>query len=186
LMKTTSRNRLPPGNNATPMKTLYLLRHAKSSWKKEEVTDRDRPLKKKGNLQADAMSDHLASLLPPPQHVLCSPAVRTRETLDYFLELWPLSEDAVHFPESLYLAGVDTLKAEISTLSDESELVLVVGHNPGLTDLVHALNGSKETYLDSIRTCGFVQMDFDVDSWAELPDATGNVKLDLRPKDVQA
>jgi phosphohistidine phosphatase len=167
------------------MKTLYLLRHAKSSWKKEEVSDRDRPLKKKGRLQADAMSDHLASLLPPPQHILCSPAQRTRETLAYFLELWPMPEDVVQFPESLYLAERDVLKSEIAGLSDQADIAMVVGHNPGLTDLIHDWNDSKGTYLDSLRTCGFVQMDFDLDSWADIPEATGDVKLDLRPKDVQ-
>lgn len=168
------------------MKTLYLLRHAKSSWKKEEVTDRDRPLKKKGHLQADAMSDHLASLIPPPQQILCSPALRTRETLAYFLELWPLTEDAVLYPEALYLAGVEPLQSEIAKLSDTTEVAMVVGHNPGLTDLVHAWDSSKGNYVDSLRTCGFVQMDFQVKSWSELPESKGDVKLDLRPKDLQA
>lgn len=168
------------------MKTLYLLRHAKSSWKKEEVTDRDRPLKKKGKLQADAMSDHLASLLPPPQQVLCSPAVRTRQTLAYFLELWPMPEDAVLYSDSLYLAEVDALKAEIMQLPDEVDIAMVVGHNPGLTDLVHEWNHAKGSYVNSIRTCGFVQMDFQVDSWSKLAGASGELKLDLRPKDLQA
>jgi phosphohistidine phosphatase len=168
------------------MKTLYLLRHAKSSWKKKEGADRDRPLKKKGRLQADAMSDHLASLLPPPHHVLCSPAQRTRETLEYFLELWSVPEESIAFPEPLYLAEVDALMAEIAKLPDAAEIALVVGHNPGLTDLVHHWNTSGESYTDSLRTCGFVQVDFQTDSWSEIPALSGEVKLDLRPKQLQA
>lgn len=168
------------------MKTLYLLRHAKASWKKEEVSDRERPLKKKGRLQADAMSDHLASLLPPPQAVLCSPSVRTRETLSYFLELWSVPEDAVCFPESLYLAESDALKAKIEQLPSDVDIAMVVGHNPGLTDLVHEWNSSTSSYVKSMRTCGFIQLDFQVDAWTTLPDAYGQLKLDLRPKQLQA
>lgn len=168
------------------MKTLYLLRHAKSSWKKEVESDRDRPLKKKGKLQADAVSDHLASLLPPPQLVLCSPAVRTRETLAYFLELWPMKSKAVSYPDELYLAEVQSLKEQILQIPDDVDLAMVVGHNPGLTDLVHDWNESKGSYIKSMRTCSFVQMDFETDSWSGIPDARGELKLDLRPKDLKA
>jgi len=168
------------------MKTLYLLRHAKSSWREEELTDRERPLKTKGHLQADAMSDHLAHLLPPPQRVLCSPAVRTRETLRYFLELWPLPEEAVAYPDSLYLADVEELRQAVAGLPDEAEIALVVGHNPGLTDWVLSWNRAKGATADAIRTCGFVQVDFEVDRWSDIPAAVGSVKLDLRPKDLPA
>ena len=167
------------------MKTLYVLRHAKSSWKKEELTDRDRPLKSKGKLQADAMSDHLAALLPPPQQVVCSPALRARDTLKYFLELWPLPEEAVLYPESLYLAEMDELKEHIFSLPDDVDIAMVVGHNPGLTDLVHEWNTSDASYVKSIRTCGFVQIDFEADSWSDLSQTAGEVKLDLRPKDLK-
>jgi phosphohistidine phosphatase len=168
------------------MKTLYVLRHAKSSWKKHEGSDRDRPLKKKGRLQADAMSDHLASLIPPPQHVLCSPAQRTRETLEYFLELWDVPEEAVVFPEALYLGEMNQLQSEICALPDSAEIAMVVGHNPGLTDLVHSWNTTGDFYVDSLRTCAFVQIDFQTGSWADLDGQSGEVKLNLRPKDLQA
>lgn len=168
------------------MKTLYLLRHAKASWKKEDVSDRERPLKKKGRLQADAMSDHLASLLPPPQAVLCSPSVRTRETLSYFLELWSVAEQAITFPDALYLAERDALEAEIQKLSDKTDIAMVVGHNPGLTDVVQNWNTSDASYVKSIRTCGFIQLDFQTDSWSGLSETTGQLKLDLRPKQLQA
>lgn len=168
------------------MKTLYLLRHAKSSWKKEEVSDRDRPLKKKGRIQADAMSDHLAALIPPPQVIRCSPAVRTRETLDYFLELWAVPKESITYSDSLYLAELDAIESEISSLPDDAEIAMVVGHNPGLTDLVQQWNASKGSSVNSLRTCGFVQMDFQTDSWSEVSSVLGETKLDLRPKDLTA
>lgn len=166
------------------MKTLYLLRHAKSSWKNEEIPDRDRPLKKRGHLDADAMSDHLASLLPPPTFVACSPAKRTKHTLKYFLELWPLKKKAVSYPEELYLADVDRLKDQVAQFPEDVDVAMLVGHNPGLTDLVHEWSKSSASMPGTIRTCGFVQIDFEVSSWKDVKDTSGDVKLDLRPKDL--
>jgi phosphohistidine phosphatase len=166
------------------MKTLYLLRHAKSSWKNEDVPDRDRPLKKKGHLHADAMSDHLASLIPPPTFIACSPAKRTRETLAYFLELWTMDSEDVTFPDELYLANADVLKQQVTGFPEASDVAMIVGHNPGLTDLVHEWTASSVSAPGTIRTCGFLQIDFEVSSWKQLEDSAGTVKLDLRPKDL--
>jgi phosphohistidine phosphatase len=167
------------------MKTLYLLRHAKSSWKDEKLPDHARPLKKKGHFQADQLSDHLCALLPPPQRVLCSPAVRTRQTLDYFLEVWPLPAKAVEFSDKLYIAESDSLLSRIQALPNSIEIALMVGHNPGLTDLVTYLTDSKQERLKSIRPCGFLQVDFDVASWKQVEESIGELKLNLRPKDLQ-
>ncbi|MEX2608198.1 MAG: histidine phosphatase family protein [Kiritimatiellia bacterium] len=167
------------------MKTLYLLRHAKSSWKDETLPDLARPLKKKGHFQADQLSDHLSALIPPPQRALCSPSVRTRQTLDYFLEIWPLSAKSVIFSEDLYMTGVDSLLEQIQSLPDSVEIVLMVGHNPGLSDLASVLVDSKGGFMKSIRPCGFLQVDFEVKSWKQVAETSGQLKLNLRPKDLQ-
>ncbi|MDA3875083.1 MAG: histidine phosphatase family protein [Kiritimatiellae bacterium] len=167
------------------MKTLYLLRHAKSSWKDESLPDQARPLKKKGHFQADKLSDHLSALIPPPQRVLCSPAVRTRQTLDYFLEVWPLPAKAVVFSDALYMTEVDSLLGQIQSLPDSIEIALMAGHNPGLTDLAGFLLDAKVDYVKSIRPCGFLQVDFEVNSWKEVAELEGKLKLNLRPKDLQ-
>lgn len=167
------------------MKTLYLLRHAKASWKDGELRDVERPLKEKGRLQADAMSDHLSPLLPPPREVLCSPAVRTRQTLDYFLEVWPMKRDRILMPDDLYLAEAEVLLNRIGTLDTSLDVVMLVGHNPGLTDLARILVSGEEKYVKSIKTCGFLQIDFDVDSWDGIGPGAGDIKLDLRPKDLR-
>lgn len=167
------------------MKTLYLLRHAKSSWKDDALEDPQRPLKRKGHFQADLLSDHLSSLLPPPQRVLCSPAVRTRETLKYFLEVWPLKKSEVKFEASLYLAERDDLFAAVQALPDKHEIVLLVGHNPGLTDFARNLLNPENGELDSLRTCSFLQIDFEVKSWREVTAQSGRLKLHLHPTDVE-
>ncbi len=167
------------------MKTLYLLRHAKSSWKDNNLDDIKRPLKKRGHFQADLLSDHLSSLIPPPQQVLCSPALRTRETLKYFLEVWPLKKEAIHFEKALYLAEKEALFESVQALPAKSEIVLIVGHNPGLSDFARKLLLPESEELETLRTCAFLQIDFDVKSWTQVTAHTGSLKLNLRPKDLE-
>jgi phosphohistidine phosphatase len=170
------------------MKTLYLLRHAKASWKgagkDADVEDQDRPLKKKGREQADRLSDHLSSLLPPPQGVWCSPAKRTRQTLEYFLEVWPLDSGSVHFDPALYLASSGRLLKQVRAFPDSMDVVLLVGHNPGITDVLHALDQTATEAVSHLRTCEFVQLDFQVDRWEDVEKGCGSLKLCIRAKDL--
>lgn len=167
------------------MKTLYLLRHAESSWKEDGGKDLNRPLSEKGNIQADQVSDHLSSLIPPPQRVLSSPALRTRQTLDYFLEVWPLKAPDVLLDPELYLAGSDRLFAALRELRVKKEIVMIVGHNPGLTDFARSLLPGDGDPLPSLPTCAFLQIDFDIPDWKSLTPHSGNLKLNLRPKQLE-
>ncbi|MGA0334317.1 MAG: SixA phosphatase family protein [Kiritimatiellia bacterium] len=167
------------------MKTIYLLRHAKSSWKDDELSDRDRPLKHKGHFQAEMMSSHLSTLLPAPQKVLCSPARRTRETFAYFQQAWNLKPAQVHFEPSLYLAVWKDLFQAVQSLSGSKEILMLVGHNPGLTDFARKLLCAESEELETLRTCAFLQFDFEVASWKEITPHTGRLKLTLRPKDLE-
>lgn len=167
------------------MKTLYLLRHAKSSWKDEDLDDKSRPLKKRGHFQADLISDHLSSLLPPAQHVLCSSAVRTRDTLTYFLEVWPLKKAAIDYTDKLYLAERDTYFSAVTSLSEDVEVAMIVGHNPGLSDFVNKVLRKESEGPGTLRTCAFLQIDFEVATWKEVKPRSGRLKLHLRPKDLE-
>ncbi|MDF3128407.1 histidine phosphatase family protein [Kiritimatiellaeota bacterium B1221] len=167
------------------MKTLYLLRHAKSSWKDSDLKDIKRPLKKRGHFQADLVSDHLSSLVPPPQQVLCSPSVRTRETLLYFLEVWPLNREEIQYQKSLYLADKKTLLESVQALPADRDIVLLVGHNPGLTDFAQKLLQAESEELSALRTSAFLQIDFDVERWEQVRPHTGSLKLHLSPKDLE-
>jgi phosphohistidine phosphatase len=167
------------------MKTLYLLRHAKSSWRDSSLADFERPLKKKGQFQADQLSDHLSSLLPPPTRVLCSPALRTRETLHYFLEQWPLPKSAISYPDDLYLADRETLFRLIQALPKKDDIVLLVGHNPGLSHFGRKLFRPETEELDDLKPCAFLQVDFEVDDWAEVTPHTGWRKLLIRPRALE-
>jgi len=166
------------------MKTVYLLRHAKSSWKDAGLQDLDRPLKKKGHVQADALSDHFSSLLPPPDLVLCSPSKRTVDTLAYFREVWPIPDQNLHMPADTYLGESSTWLSHLQSMPAEAEVVLLVGHNPGITDLLNDLNGSSVEEVSHLRTCEFVHLDFDVSEWNEILPGTGLQKLRVRPKNL--
>lgn len=132
------------------MKTLYIFRHAKAAPEGREG-DAERPLAKRGRKAAAAMGDYLAGLQPPPRLVLCSTARRTRETLD---EILPVLEPGPHvlYEEGLYLAGAGRLLERLQRLPDSAASVLVIGHNPGLHQLVTGLAKDGEALAEGFPT----------------------------------
>lgn len=167
------------------MKTLMLMRHAKAAWPETEIPDRDRELKSKGHRQAERMSAHLGGRLEAPQRIYCSDARRTRETLPPFLRAWSLAEEeVVVYEPGLYLATDHQLLEEIARWPDGLDRVMLVGHNPGLTDLVNRLT-SRETYLKNLRPCAVVVLTLPVKAWAEILPGTAAVSLHLRPKELK-
>jgi phosphohistidine phosphatase len=125
------------------VKTLWLLRHAKASPGADGLPDRDRPLNARGREAAARMGHHLAGRGVRPDVVLCSPAVRTRETLELVAQ--PLGAELdVEFDAELYLASERELEARIEQVSDGAASVMLVGHNPGLGELAAQLAGRGE------------------------------------------
>lgn len=119
------------------MHTLFLLRHAKSSWADSTLPDAERPLAPRGRRDAKLIAEHLRRLGIEPELVLCSTAVRTRETLDVIRPASPNSELAL--AQELYAAGADELLARIRQVPATVESVMVIGHNPGLHQLALVL-----------------------------------------------
>jgi phosphohistidine phosphatase len=123
------------------MRTLYLLRHAKSSWDDPGCPDSQRRLAPRGVRDAKRVAKHLRRLRVAPELVLCSSAVRTRETLE--LVLPTLAAPAVRFEDELYGAASEALLERLRTLPAEIGSVLLIGHNPGLQDLALILLSSE-------------------------------------------
>ena len=167
------------------MKSLCILRHAKASWE-EAVADIDRELKPKGRRQCEKMSAHLAEIWAAPERVLCSPSRRTRDTLLPFLKAWGLDAAGVLFEEGLYLASEADLRARLAALPEEVSRVLLLGHNPGLTDLANALTG-PDVYFDNIRPCGVVILEAACSStsWADLVAGKMQVVHAMRPRELE-
>ena len=116
---------------------LHLLRHAKSSWRESGLADRDRPLNARGHRTGRLLAAHLAGL-PAPDLVLCSSALRTRETCEYVVRAYD-SRPPVSFEEVLYLAPARALAERIEAVEDDVATLLVIGHNPGLHELAAGL-----------------------------------------------
>jgi phosphohistidine phosphatase len=114
-----------------------LLRHAKSSWRDGGLDDRDRPLNARGHRTARLLAAHLARL-PVPDLVLCSSALRTRETLEHIARAWG-TKPPVSIEDVLYLAAARALVARIEAVADDVATLLVIGHNPGLQELATGL-----------------------------------------------
>jgi len=144
------------------MKRLLVLRHAKSSWK-HEVEDHDRPLNKRGERDAPRMGRLLAAEGLPPGLVLCSTAVRARTTAGLVLEGAGVECELRLDPE-LYLASPGTIVERLCKVPDPHDTVLVVGHNPGMAELVQGLTGEEV----SMPTAALAAIDCGCASWAEL------------------
>ena len=126
------------------MRELYLLRHAKTKLAEPGQADRDRALAPRGRRVAPEIGAYMAEEGMIPDLVLCSTAVRTRETFALLLEGLH-TKPKVLFEEELYLAEAETILSVVSEIPDTAQRVLVVGHNPGLHELAHHLARHSET-----------------------------------------
>lgn len=162
------------------MKTLLILRHAKSSWADPGLADHDRPLNERGKRDAPRMGKLIADQGLQPDIVLSSDAKRARSTSKRVIEAGKFN-CPTQLLEELYLAPPDTYIETLRLLDDSCERVLVVGHNPGLEQLSALLTGG----YDTLPTAALVHIEFDVDSWSELGDPPAGRLLGIwRPKEL--
>ena len=160
-------------------RTLYLLRHAKSSWKDASLRDFDRPLKGRGRDGAKQIGKRLASEKPHPEMVVCSPAPRTRETADIVLKHAKLKVD-VKFDEHIYEASLRDLLHVVSAIPDDKEVVMMIGHNPGFEELTAYLSGEHRR----MPTCALAKIRLDVGSWKDIKAGEGTLASFITPKEL--
>ena len=164
------------------MKRVYLLRHAKSSWKERELADHDRPLAGRGKRAARAIAGHMRAHELEPELVLCSSARRARETLERIEPA--LGRAAVRVEGELYSATAGELLARLRRLPDSVGSVLVIGHNPAIQELALELAGPVPELAGKYPTAGLATLAFDGSAWGELAgEATELVEL-TRPRDL--
>ncbi|MBP0482311.1 SixA phosphatase family protein [Sagittula salina] len=151
------------------MKRLILMRHAKSDWNAGHP-DSERPLNGRGRRSAKAMGLWLKDMEYLPQEILCSSAVRTRETLDGLNVSGRTS-----YLKALYLADEATLLKHLRKATEDC--VLMLGHNPGIGDFAHALvtGAPDHARWDDYPTCSTMVADFDIPDWESLLPGTGHV-----------
>lgn len=148
------------------MKRLVLLRHAKSSWDVPDLADRERPLAKRGERDAPAIARRLREHLDPPARIATSPAARALRTAQLFADAFDMPPSSIEVAPELYLAEpVEYLRVAART-SDAHASLMLVGHNPGLTELVNLV--LPPFALDHLPTAGLVVLDFAADVWTRI------------------
>ena len=153
------------------MKTLILMRHAKSSWKDHDLSDFERPLKKRGKKDAQAMAAILMEKELLPQKLMASSAKRARRTAEILIEETKTVIPAEYL-EQLYMAEIPVFFELLQSVPDELERVMIIGHNPGIESLVQMLSSQ----IESLPAGAMALVSVPVKSWKEL---TPELKCDL-------
>lgn len=161
------------------MRTLYLLRHAKSSWKDDSLRDFDRPLKRRGRDAAEQIGKVLAGEKLKDLLVISSPAARARETTKLVLESARLNLEP-RFDERIYEADVRTLLEVVTSIPDKATTALLVGHNPGFENLLSYLTGDNR----HMPTAALAKIEFDVGSWSEVSAGSERLESFVTPKEL--
>ena len=158
------------------MKTLFILRHAKSSWKDETLPDFERPLNSRGRKAAELIGSVFQEEKVQPDLVVSSSALRARETLDIIMRTNKLRFE-VRYDERIYEAGVARLLSVINEVEKNVRSVLIVGHNPGMEELVTALTGKVEM----MPTAALAKISFKASNWNTIKG--GTLDWIVRPKE---
>lgn len=162
------------------VKTLLLMRHAKSSWDNASLSDFDRPLAERGRRDAPRMARALVALDSAPDFIVSSPAARARETIEAVIREGQLTAP-LEFNDSIYDASSAALMQITRRLPDEYRRVLMVGHNPGFEDLLARLTGERGRMPTAALAC----IEFHVDGWDDIEDGQGKLVWLLTPKQLR-
>jgi phosphohistidine phosphatase len=152
-------------------KKLYVMRHAKSDWSHEGLSDFDRPLNERGLRNAPFMADQFAEAGRKVDFILTSPANRALTTAGFFKRRLGLHDNQWDTERKIYEADVSRLLGIINRLDDAHNCVMLVGHNPGLSSLVQVLTGEWVV----MSTCSIAEIEIPFDSWSMVSEGTCNL-----------
>ncbi len=161
------------------MKTLLLLRHAKSSWKDTNVKDFDRPLNQRGLKAAPAIGRLIRKRKLEPKLVLSSPAERARRTTQLVIDAAGMKTE-LRYDERIYEATGARLFEIVTQIEDDADMALLVGHNPGLEELLEKLTGEARR----LPTAALVCVELDIEKWNKLRVDAGRLEWLAKPKET--
>jgi phosphohistidine phosphatase len=161
------------------MKQLLVIRHAKSSWDNPDLQDNERPLNKRGLEDAPLMANVLRTHNFNLDKIFSSSALRAKMTTEIFAKELKIPESMIEYTDELYNASRREILNFIKRLDDKYQSIAIVGHNPGLTDLVHFLLYDFDYELP---TCAVVGIDLDLEKWSDIKSGTGSLKFFEYPK----
>jgi phosphohistidine phosphatase len=163
------------------MKILYLVRHAKSSWKFPDLDDFERPLNKRGNRDAPVMGRFLNEREILPDIIISSPAKRAKKTAKIISDVLTYPKNRINYDEGIYEASTMGLLKITSTIDDSCKSAMLVGHNPSMTYFANMLANFR---IGNIPTCGIVCIDLNISSWKKLSENSGKLAFFEFPKNL--
>ena len=160
------------------MKTLFLCRHAKSSWADAALADFDRPLNERGLAAAPFMGELMLRKGLSPAIILSSPAGRARTTAELLKQSGSLDAE-IRFDHRIYEASPQSLRQVVAELDDSIDSAMLVGHNPGIEGFIRFLTRQ----IEPMPTAALAVIKLDIDSWKDIDDGCGELQNLYRPKD---
>lgn len=161
------------------MKTLYLVRHAKSSWDCPDLEDTERPLNSRGKHDAPLMGKLLKKMKEEPDKIISGHAKRAFSTARRIAEEIGYPKKNIEEDERLYMAGSLDFVDVISGQKKNVNSIMLFSHNPGITSFANSISNAN---IENIPTCGIVKIDFDINKWNEISEAKGKMIYFEYPK----
>ncbi len=164
------------------MNSLYLIRHGKAGWQSTQLSDFERQLTDKGRRQAEEMAARLQQNGVMPDLIVSSPAYRALETAEIFAEKFDYPAERIVREAAIYDGDIEHLAGIVRALPREKRTVLMVGHNPGLSQFGSWLSGKL---LGQMTTCGIVQIGFSREKWGAIREESGTAIWAGHPREAQ-
>lgn len=161
------------------MKTLHLIRHAKSNWDNPKLADIERTLNQRGQKSCQLMAKEILKAGCDFSNVYCSIATRAQQTIQGIQVALPNTEFEWTLDKTLYTFSSSQLLSWCRNINDDLDSVVVVGHNPAITELCNKLSDHT---IDNVPTCAYVQLQFPGKSWADLQFASTSLTAFITPK----
>ena len=171
------------------MKTILLLRHAKSAWGQPGLADHERPLNRRGERAAETMAEYIVHNAPRPDLILCSTAVRTRQTLAPLVHRLANPAPPIALEKGLYLATERELLVRLRAVTEENRTILLIGHNEGIGELASALAGDGEPDTlarlhEKFPTAALATLQLGEAPWQDLAPGQAELMSFVRPRDI--
>ena len=174
------------------MKSLTILRHAKSGWDVQVERDFDRPINARGRRGAELIGQYVKRQGLPVDRIIASPAVRVTETLDLFQPAAGIDAIEPDWDRRIYLASSATLIDVIRDIGKDSQNLLIAGHNPGLEDLILELvpespdDELRAKVEEKLPTSALARLELDIADWRDLDTKSARFVAFIRPRDLDA
>lgn len=159
------------------------MRHAKSSWSEGSLKDFDRPLNERGMTDAPRMGRYLKELDIVPDQLICSPALRAKQTVFKVSKELGIENDKITWDEDLYFRGSISYIHALKRVNDQSSVVLIAGHYPMVSDVVSTLMGRELT--EHFSTASIACVEVNLESWDELDEGMCELKWMVKPKELK-